>query len=1038
MNRNKLTPISFHLVNFNHYINQEIQASKKGNFTLIGENAAGKTTLANCFFPMLIDGLIATPSFNPAKGTDKIEKTSTRNSKNDTRTFENMILGWGKGAMKVRTGYSYLLMKSNTRQVIVGIGAHRAIGENRKPTWWFVAISKNIDENLELQTRDINGEVYLKDEFTLRNANLGDEFKVFSSLSEFQSYVANVVYGFNDLRSLHQLANAYRLLASPILTAGNSRLTPILEAMKNAQEGIDSQIIESVADTQREVNRKKGILERISQGESKLIKMRKEIFWRNLNRIGEKFLDNYGSETKKLNRQKDKSEKLKQSLVGIEKQLVILEPQLEQSKTIVQELMEQKAKQAVIEERRKDKLKQVKYLQQHLANYLAITKKIEELKNTFDTANKELSILQEQNNKIVEQIDPIIKELRTELASLKQLNEGFTDDDLTDSIKSLQHYIRKMKNLVVEHQNLVENQKRLSEDIEIVSDIRVNMDNKIDFRVTNPMLGKMRSGLHQDNLDVHNSGAAKMNTNFQLLEQKRQDLLSTNPDLEKFLNNTSLSSELRALADNLEKLNSKRLALKVNIDNKTLKLDNLNENIKEENMNIIRNFKNFDIDQTNQDIDRINDEIATLKIDENLDHKISIAKDNQIKFETSRNKLNNKKISTQTNIDNNHVAIKETEENRNAIQTQTEINLNVLKPYMINEIELNTIDDAMEFLSSHKTEIKNSSYSELSDKIGSLIRNNNQNGIDQYALDDIFEERGYPEIASQMRKNRSLQEKDLVVVPFDLNRAQDILKHDSTDVEKSLDQLQSGNMVAQTTYLEAAVHQISDQYDLIDGYNEMLAHGVKQTQGIQLKVSLQPDSVDKSVIDEARDTSLNDRPNLLKEVQSRLQRLANDLTIADDDELFMKEAQKLLDIRQWSNFQIWIHRKQAEADEFELVDDKFVQSGGSGAEKAQAMVLPLLLVPKMILHRSSIHDAPHLIMFDEFADKLDPETAKSFAKTIDQFGFNFIATMPSGSQNKILADGVDNIAYDVIPPKNKNDGRFHENSVKEAVIWTEN
>lgn len=1038
MNRNKLTPISFHLVNFNHYIDRKIFASKKGNFTLIGENAAGKTTLANCFFPMLIDGSIATPSFNPAKGTDKIEKTTTRNSKNDTRTFENMMLGWGKGAMKVRTGYSYLLMKSNTRQVIVGIGAHRAVGENRKPTWWFVAISKNPDENLELQTKDIHGEVYLKDEFTLRNANLGDEFKVFTTLSEFQSYVADVVYGFNDLRSLHQLANAYRLLASPILTAGNSRLTPILEAMKNAQEGIDSQIIESVADTQREVNRKKATLERISRGETKLTRMKKEIFWRNLNRIGEKFLDNYGYETKKLNQQKTQSEKLAQHLVGIEKQLVILEPQLEQSKMIVQELLEQKAKQAVIEERRKDKLKQVKYLQQHLANYITITKKIAELTNKLDAANKELDTLQLQNNQIVDEMNPIIKKLLAKLANLNQITLGFTDDDLSNSINDLKHYIRKMKGLVKDHQNIVDNQKRLSEDIEIVSEIRVNMDDKIDVRVSNPVLAKIRNYLHQDNLDVHNTGAAKMDTNFQILEQKRQDLLITNPDLRSFLDDTGLSSDLRSLADDLDKLANERHDFERQIQDKSKDLEYLNRDIKHENDRINSDYNGFDVDQTNKDIDRINAEIATLKIDEDLDHKISIAKDNQVKFETSRNQLNNDKVSTQTNINNNQVAIRETEENRSTIQTQTENNLTVLKPYMINEIELDTIDDAMEFLSSHKTEIKNNSYSELSDKIGSLIRNNNQNGIDQYALDDIFEERGYPEIASQMRQNRSIQEEDLVVVPFNLNRAQDILKNDDAAVEKSLDQLQSGNMVAQTTYLEAAVHQISDQYDLIDGYNEMLAHGVKKAQGIQLKVSLKPDSVDESVIEEARDTSLNDRPNLLKEVQSRLQRLANDLTIADDDELFMKEAQKLLDIRQWSNFQIWIHRKQAEADEFELVDDKFVQSGGSGAEKAQAMVLPLLLVPKMILHRSNINDAPHLIMFDEFADKLDPETAKSFAQTIDQFGFNFIATMPSGSQNKILADGVDNIAYDVIPPKNKNDGRFHENNVKEAVIWTEN
>ncbi|WP_125762708.1 hypothetical protein [Companilactobacillus hulinensis] len=134
---------------------------------------------------------------------------------------------------------------------------------------------------------------------------------------------------------------------------------------------------------------------------------------------------------------------------------------------------------------------------------------------------------------------------------------------------------------------------------------------------------------------------------------------------------------------------------------------------------------------------------------------------------------------------------------------------------------------------------------------------------------------------------------------------------------------------------------------------------------------------------------------------------------------------------------MWIHRKQAADGEFELVDDNFVQSGGSGAEKAQAMVLPLLLVPKMFLQRSKKVDSPHMVMFDEFADKLDPDTAKSFARTIDNFGFSFIATMPSGAQNKILADGVENIAYDVIAPKNRNDGKFHNNTVREAMIWRE-
>lgn len=93
MNRDILMPVCFYLRNFNNYQSLDVPASTNGNLTLIGENAAGKTTLANCFFPMLVDGSIATPSFNPAKGTKGLDKSTSRNSSNDSRTFEGMLLG---------------------------------------------------------------------------------------------------------------------------------------------------------------------------------------------------------------------------------------------------------------------------------------------------------------------------------------------------------------------------------------------------------------------------------------------------------------------------------------------------------------------------------------------------------------------------------------------------------------------------------------------------------------------------------------------------------------------------------------------------------------------------------------------------------------------------------------------------------------------------------------------------------------------------------------------------------------------------------
>lgn len=295
--RQHLAPVSFHLRDFNKYTTLDLDAATNGNLTLIGENATGKTTLANCFFPMLIDGSIATPSFNPAKGTERLELAGNpRNSVRDTRNFEGMLLGWGSGSMKVRTGYSYMVLRSTTRQVILGIGAYRNVGEVRKPTWWFVVIGDH-ESDLQLVTTDNNGHGLGKEEFVATNQAIADQLTVFDQATEYREYVATRVYGFTSGEELGKLASAYRLLASPILTAGNARFTPIREALKNAQDGIDPQVIGEIADSQREVNQLAVLVKRIQRGVTRLKKMKKEIFWRNLNHLNEITLSHY-SETR--------------------------------------------------------------------------------------------------------------------------------------------------------------------------------------------------------------------------------------------------------------------------------------------------------------------------------------------------------------------------------------------------------------------------------------------------------------------------------------------------------------------------------------------------------------------------------------------------------------------------------------------------------------------------------------------------------------------------------------------------------------------
>src|SRR5699024_3665677 len=136
----------------------------------------------------------------------------------------------------------------------------------------------NVD--MKLRTVDDTGQSLEKREFLKQKEEFEDKLQIFNNVTDFQSFVSEKIYGFSN-KDLNHLAATYRLLASPILTAGSGKLTPILEAMKNAQEEMDSSLIDSVAETQKEINRKNLTNQRIEQAQRRLHKLKKEVFWRN-------------------------------------------------------------------------------------------------------------------------------------------------------------------------------------------------------------------------------------------------------------------------------------------------------------------------------------------------------------------------------------------------------------------------------------------------------------------------------------------------------------------------------------------------------------------------------------------------------------------------------------------------------------------------------------------------------------------------------------------------------------------------------------
>jgi len=1032
--REKLIPVSYHLRNFNNYIALNIDASKNGNLTLIGENTAGKTTLANCFFPMLIDGSIATPSFNPAKDSGKLDNIKkTRNNSNDSRTFETMLLGWGTGSMKVRTGYSYMLMKSNKRQAIVGIGAHRAVGAKSGPTWWFVILSNNPENNLNFSAVDDTGKSLDKNEFIRRNESLGNNFQVFTSVTDFQSFVSDKIYGFSDPHNLNHLASTYRLLASPILTAGSGKLTPILESMKNAQEGIDNQIIDSVAETQREVNRKNFTNQRIEQAQKRLTKLKKEIFWRNLNQMQRLFVNPYGKDEQTLERYKAKQENYQKLYNDYFNQLEQLTPLIKQAEQQVVTLKERKIKQDTIKEQQRDKQNQIDLLQKEIDRYAELKSRLDEQKQQLDELEQIQYRVKGSFKSVEGQLKSLFTDLKADNQSLTNLNELLNENNYSGFYVLFKNYLIKIQQALTKYLSIKNSQENLNTDIQIVTSMRKNMDIKIDLRTKGVMFSRIRDGLIQDNLDVHKDGAAQMSSNYDALDRQCQTLLEKNIDLKVFLNQKELLETLKTMSDQCQQLMDQFNEAQKELEQQRIKVQNKQLDIQTVEQDLKNNYPNYDIEEQKSILEKYQIQLKNLVIDTNLNYKLVSAQETLTKYQSQQQVLANQKISSKAGSDGLDEPISNLKDVLTELAQSCNDNLNHLSPYISPKIELKNIDQLLEFIHQHGSVVKNNNFGDLSERIGRIIHNNTSNTFDKYALDDTFEDRGHGDIASAMRQQNSIDKENVRVLSFDVNKALKLITEDGKAIRKSLTQLESGNMIAQQAYLLAAAHQISDQYSMVDKYNEMLSHGSKNNLEIRLKVSLQPTMVAQEVIDEARDTTIDQRTKLLEEVQHRLNKLASDTSIIEDN--FNDEARRLLDIRQWSEFKIWIHRKHSAINHFEEVDDKFVQSGGSGAEKAQAMVLPLLLVPKMILNRSRLTDAPALVMFDEFADKLDHETAKSFAKTIDQFGFNFLATMPGGAQNKILADGVENIAYDVISPKNKDDGKFHCNSVRIALTW---
>ncbi|WP_461218572.1 SbcC/MukB-like Walker B domain-containing protein [Lapidilactobacillus salsurivasis] len=1033
-----LVPISFHLRQFNLYPSLDLQAAANGNLTLVGENAVGKTTLANCFFPMLVNGSIATPSFNPEKNFDRLEKQSApRSSQQDARTFESMLLGWGPGAMKVRTGYVYQVLRSRYRQVILGLGAHRAVGDPRKPTWWFVVLSSDPHAHLNLVTTDEQGQGLDQTEFVAANHELGEQLHVFEQNSEYQRFVAAKIYGFTDSQDLTRLAADYRILASPILTAGNGRFAPILTALKNAQEGIDPNFINTVAETQREVNQTKRKLARIKFAESRLNRLKKQLFWRNLNRINELYLQPFSQLREELDQWRGQAATADQKITKLTKQRTILQPQLVQLEAKIAALQEALAQQNNLQKQRRNCQQTIKTTQALLASAQRQAVLIEKYQQRQAELAQQLITEAEVGQVATTALKQVLARINGRALNLPELTEILTNN--TDDIAlapRLAEYLVQQRRRQQEYQALEQSANRANQDVTLVHGMSQEMDQAIDNRAQSPLYTRVREGLHQDNQRIHQHGARRIDQAAQGLRDQQLALAQESADFDYLWQHATIfeqlqaqQSDLQQAADQLAK--SQRAQAQLQREQASV-----NQRLAETRAGL---SADYDVPKLQAALADLQQQLAGLVLDQTVAPKLDKALDQRRKLQQQLQALSNQISQQEEKVANAQREVQRLTARTQALTATGQEALQTIAPFDPMEVTLPDLLAAVAFVQQHRSEVRTHPFGKLSEQIRQLLDAPTRQGQDQanndQALDVIFTELGYETVAAAMRTH-GISAGEMTVVAFDLNEALAKLATDMVHVQRALDQRTSNNDLAKRTYLAGATTKIEDQYRLIATYNQMLAQGFTHEQSIKLKVALTPVTVSQALIDEVLSPQTGaTSPLLQQEVAQRLNQLANDTEGAADPEAFTARAQELLDTREWSAFKVLIKRRQSAEGDYEEVDNKFVQSGGSGAEKAQAMVLPLLLVPKMILRRARQQDAPYLVMFDEFADKLDPETAKSFAKTIANFGFNFIATMPSGGQNKILADGVDNLVYEVIAPPRRNDGNYYANIVQPALIW---
>ncbi|WP_050798449.1 hypothetical protein [Loigolactobacillus coryniformis] len=185
-------------------------------------------------------------------------------------------------------------------------------------------------------------------------------------------------------------------MASPILTGGNAKFSPIKAALREAQASIDREVIQAAAGVQREVNRKNGLLQRIANGQRRLQKIKSAIFWADLNHLNETKLSVYAANHVEFEQQKENAARAEAQVAKYSQQLEFLVIRLTDFQTELQQLTQKQAQQQVIVQQRQSLADQIKGAQNRLAQY-------EQAQAQLSQRQQDLAVSQTKLTQLIEQ-----------------------------------------------------------------------------------------------------------------------------------------------------------------------------------------------------------------------------------------------------------------------------------------------------------------------------------------------------------------------------------------------------------------------------------------------------------------------------------------------------------------------------------------------------------------------------------------------------------------------------------------------------------